>query len=90
MQIQPAKDIVVCTMPDAKKETLGGILLPKQMAEEPNTDKLAIVVAVGEKMKDEYEVGDRVVIYPAYINVVMLEGVKYLFCQASNIQAKIK
>jgi co-chaperonin GroES (HSP10) len=89
MTICPASNIVVVTREEKKQTTKGGILLPKGAGDVPNGDKLCVVHAVGEDMKDKYKVGDKVIIYPAYINVVVIEGKQFLFCNETNIQATI-
>lgn len=90
MKLMPTKDVIVLKRIEPPKESDGGIIMPQGVQQAPNSDKLAVVSAVGDDVT-LVKVGDKVAWSP--FNAVAVDfgsstGTLF-FCKEENILAHI-
>ncbi len=86
---EPAENIIVLKQIEKVTETPGGIVLPQNVTQVANSDKVAVVENIGASI-DCVEVGDVVVFSHAFATVVNFGDQVRIFVKAGNILATLE
>lgn len=87
MKILPAKNVVICTKPEAKP-TKSGLVLPD---DDKAKNEVGKVYAIGKgKLSIPLKVGDEIVFRKYTDNKVDIDGDEFNFIDFKDIMSKIK
>lgn len=87
MEIKPLGNRVLLKKIETETTTKSGIILPGQAKER---SRIAEVIEVGSEIKDEVNIGDRVVFPDFKGSEIKLDGIEYIIIEMTDLLAIVK